>query len=217
MRNRYLWLAVLVGMFLGGCSPDMEKLKKDVDGYWNDTELSSYIDKVEYVAGEKDGSYYPITIHAELNERFASLSQTKQYNTLRNTIQYLMEESILPECGNADCDYENIIATSKGNTYAMPFGSSMYDFTDLPMLINGDEWVTSDSLESNESTETTTSSPSEDEIYEYMKQAYDELTNYGDSYVPEIHDPQVAEMASEKFGISPQQAGDIYIKKEMGQ
>ena len=93
----------------------------------------------------------------------------------------------------------------------------MYDFTDLPMLINGDEWVTSDSLESNESTETTTSSPSEDEIYEYMKQAYDELTNYGDSYVPEIHDPQVAEMASQQFGITPEQAGDIYIKKEMGQ
>lgn len=55
----------------------------------------------------------------------------------------------------------------------------------------------------------------EREIYEFMKQAYNEITNYGADYVAEIHDPQVANMASIKYGISADRAGDIYVKFEM--
>lgn len=55
----------------------------------------------------------------------------------------------------------------------------------------------------------------EKEVYQYMKDAYNQITNFGDNYVPEIHDPQVAELASKQFGISTSEAGSIYVKMEM--
>lgn len=62
----------------------------------------------------------------------------------------------------------------------------------------------------------TTKEPTEDDVYNYMKRKYDELTNYGADYIPEIHDSQVERLASQEFGISESRAGQIYIKKEMG-
>lgn len=56
---------------------------------------------------------------------------------------------------------------------------------------------------------------SDDEIYDYMVQLYNELTNNGENYVPEIHDEQVSKLASEKYGISEEEADRIYIQKEM--
>jgi hypothetical protein len=53
------------------------------------------------------------------------------------------------------------------------------------------------------------------EIYSFMKEKYDELTNYGENYVPEIHDQQVAELASKKFGITVEEAKQIYTDMEM--
>ncbi|WP_427137594.1 hypothetical protein [Psychrobacillus psychrodurans] len=55
----------------------------------------------------------------------------------------------------------------------------------------------------------------DEEIYDYMKNEYNQITNFGESYVPEIHDNLVAELASEKFGISSFEAGNIYVKMEM--
>lgn len=52
-------------------------------------------------------------------------------------------------------------------------------------------------------------------VYAFMKQVYEEITDYGANYVPEVHDQQVAEMASEKFGITVEEAGQIYINIEM--
>ncbi|MEH7393595.1 hypothetical protein V7149_19685 [Bacillus sp. JJ1503] len=66
-------------------------------------------------------------------------------------------------------------------------------------------------------TETVSSSsgPSDMEIYEYMKSVFDRETNYGANYIPEVHDQLAGKMASEKFGISSQEAIDIYTKIEI--
>ncbi|WP_341302289.1 hypothetical protein MHB44_08010 [Lysinibacillus sp. FSL H8-0500] len=56
---------------------------------------------------------------------------------------------------------------------------------------------------------------SDDEIYEFMVQSYSALTNNGENYNPEIHDVQVSKLASEKYGISEEEADRIYIQKEM--
>lgn len=55
----------------------------------------------------------------------------------------------------------------------------------------------------------------EKEIYEFMKNAYNQITNFGADYNPEIHDEFVANLASEQFGISSSLAENIYIKFEM--
>lgn len=57
----------------------------------------------------------------------------------------------------------------------------------------------------------------EKKIYDFMEKAYDQLTNYGENYNPEIHDPMVAKLASEEFGISEYEAGRIYVKVQMAE
>ena len=57
---------------------------------------------------------------------------------------------------------------------------------------------------------------SDAEIYTYMKSQYDRLTDFGENYDPDVHDDMVAQMAAKKFGISSTEAGNIYIKQEMG-
>ncbi|MCS6595965.1 hypothetical protein [Bacillus cereus] len=48
-----------------------------------------------------------------------------------------------------------------------------------------------------------------------MKQQYNRLTNNDENYIPEIHDPQVAEIAAKRFGITAKEAGYIYEKVQM--
>lgn len=57
--------------------------------------------------------------------------------------------------------------------------------------------------------------PTHDDIYKFMVDSYNQITNYGENYVPEYHDAIVSKMASEKFGISNSEADRIYIEKEM--
>lgn len=65
------------------------------------------------------------------------------------------------------------------------------------------------------SASSTSTEPTEDDIYNFMVKAYNDLTNYGADYIPEIHDPQVSRMASEEFDITLAEADQIFIKKEM--
>lgn len=71
----------------------------------------------------------------------------------------------------------------------------------------------------NEFTTNSNSSPrkvvNKEEVYSFMKDQYNKLTNYGESYIPEIHDDKVDELASKKFGITKSEASRIYIEKEM--
>ncbi|WLR52920.1 hypothetical protein LC040_08535 [Bacillus tianshenii] len=48
-------------------------------------------------------------------------------------------------------------------------------------------------------------------IFVYMDSNYNAITNEGENYLPEVHDQIVAKLASEKFGITPKEAGDIYV------
>jgi hypothetical protein len=52
-------------------------------------------------------------------------------------------------------------------------------------------------------------------VYQYMKAQYDQLTNEGATYDPDIHDPLVANQTAAKFGISAAEAGRIYVEKDM--
>jgi hypothetical protein len=45
--------------------------------------------------------------------------------------------------------------------------------------------------------DTSTTSSSKAEIYQYRKEVYDQVTNNGNDYDPEVHDPMVAQMAAE--------------------
>lgn len=50
------------------------------------------------------------------------------------------------------------------------------------------------------------------EIYTYMQDTFNTLTNYGETYEPDTHDEMIALLASKKFNISAEQANEIYIR-----
>lgn len=54
----------------------------------------------------------------------------------------------------------------------------------------------------------------EDQVYRYMKYQFDTLTDNGENYNADYHDPLVANMAAQKFRITPSEANDIYGRKD---
>ncbi|HDR7226116.1 TPA: hypothetical protein QCX01_005423 [Bacillus toyonensis] len=48
-----------------------------------------------------------------------------------------------------------------------------------------------------------------------MKQQYNILTNSNENYIPEVHDPQVAEIAAKRFGITAKETKFIYEEVQM--
>lgn len=54
----------------------------------------------------------------------------------------------------------------------------------------------------------------EREVYKFMRAEYDKVTDEGDKYDVEKHDEIVANSASQKFNISIEQAGNIYVLVE---
>lgn len=55
----------------------------------------------------------------------------------------------------------------------------------------------------------------EREVHFYMKDAFNKITNYGDTYDPDIHDKLINNLASEKYNITPNEAQEIFIRYEM--
>lgn len=50
-----------------------------------------------------------------------------------------------------------------------------------------------------------------------MEKVYIEITNNGMDYIPEIHDPKVDRITSDKFDISASEANRIYLKYKIKQ
>ena len=53
------------------------------------------------------------------------------------------------------------------------------------------------------------------EVYDFMEKKFNSITNYGETYIPEIHDSMVAEIAAEHFGITQEEADAMYIDVAM--
>lgn len=50
------------------------------------------------------------------------------------------------------------------------------------------------------------------EIYDYAVRVFFEITNDGDTYVPEVHDSRIATITAKKFGITPEEVMEIQIE-----
>lgn len=208
----------------------MEEAANELDTALNGTALDPYIEEISYSHGDKiDGVYY-IDINIKVSEHFQDMSRREEYITLGQTAESVVDEVVSPSCGSADCEFGEMKVTSGDDVYTLSGlqFSVGYFFDSLMVRLNDNsqkryrEAISTEYTESNSSTKTSSSpssssSPSDEEVYEYMKSQYDQITNYGANYVPEIHDDQVAELASQKFGISASEAGQIYIDMEMSQ
>lgn len=63
--------------------------------------------------------------------------------------------------------------------------------------------------------DSTARSVDEDAVYQYIMQEFDVITNYGENYVPEVHDPIVVEKASKHFGMTVSEVDKIFMDKAM--
>ncbi|KAB2328975.1 hypothetical protein F7731_23790 [Cytobacillus depressus] len=211
-------VAGAIVVFLNKDKDNIEDIKQEYMGEIYEelkaTGLLRYIkDKelliVDVVRKEDKYEFVPVTynfaLKGTLTDEFEGLSNEEKYDVF-NDISSMNIRQL--KCGkdkyNTGCITEFLSLES---------GSDIYESKDFSIFKNGnlfkiekEKKVVSVSSDNN---------VSDKDIYEYMKSQYDRLTNYGANYVPEIHDPQVAEMASNKFGISTSEADRIYIDMEM--
>jgi hypothetical protein len=68
------------------------------------------------------------------------------------------------------------------------------------------------SLEDLSISEGSTGANAEQAVYDYMVNAYHVITNNGEEYDPELHDPMVANLASMQFNISEEEAQEIFVR-----
>jgi len=220
----YQLLILSLSIVVAGCGGEPKAKYEEVEATFNksiqadlkDTSLVKYLKDGEVKIKDVDVDrshdllhFYSFTLEGKLNEQFESLSLGDKYAILEELND--LESFDTEECGQgSNCEAGTYILTSGTNTYEI-------DTSLFTVMKNGVEISAPES-----STTTTTVDDSNDgsvnkqEVYSFMKAAYDELTNYGDNYVPEVHDPQVADMAAAQFGISAAEAGQIYIDGEMG-
>ncbi|QST02857.1 hypothetical protein IMZ31_20115 (plasmid) [Pontibacillus sp. ALD_SL1] len=190
-----------------------ERYFEEMKEQLNETKISSYIDSDIILEGaeantQKHNTYIDLTLYANLNEKFKALSDEQKYELFEELYRsdYDWED---PNCGTGNsCEVDKIHFSNGKNDYEV----DGLNFANISVDKDGDFFKPK-----SDPVVVTSTGTDEWAVYEYMKTQYDLLTDYGANYVPEKHDPLVARMAAEKFGITADEAGDIYIRKEMGQ
>lgn len=228
------WVGFLIisALFvLTGCSEPKaskseveERIKDVVNDTFKKDGISEYIASdiqlsLEDLTTAEYNNYYYYDVKAEVNDSFTSSNDEDIYKAMIELSSRFQEEDF--DCGkNSECTIDTISLVNGEDTYEVEthFNASQY------ISINGDNFKPEEEVGGAESSpveETNTSEESateeQIEVYDFMKSAFDELTNFGETYMPEVHDPQIAELAASKFGITAEEANQIYIEFEMEQ
>jgi len=224
MRKSMTVVFFSVLFVLAGCYPSNEDLnEKELISYFSDSDISEHVKDYSFeVVGAKKDSNYPVNVLLSVNSEFDEMNLYEKYQVMRSLVDEASDKIV--SCGDYECSFSQLIVKSPEGNHSTSFDSYISSYSDS-LTFNDTEYSEEDleeefapkeDVSSPVSTsDNSTSSPSKAEIYQYMKTAYDQLTNYGDSYDPDVHDPMVAQMAAEQFGISPTEAGNIYIEMEM--
>lgn len=223
-------LTVSVLLLLTGCSEPRAGMKEVeeqiidvVNTNFEESGISEYISgDIELFQVDKDQSetltFYSYNVKVEAKDEFASSSNEEIYKELMDTSELFKMGNF--DCGeNSKCRVDTISMVNGEDTYEVQTQFNINDEISINGELYKPEEEVVESVESSQEDGTYTgegnSKVDETEVYEFMKSAYDEITNYGANYVPEIHDPQVATLASDRFGITTKEADQIYIDFEM--
>lgn len=180
--------------------------------------INEYTDepiKYALVKENKDGfdRYNHYHFQGEGNETFSELStkqKEKVLTIMTNFLEAKYGENRLTGCGfTYTCYFDGVSLSVGNNIYSLE-----YDLiSDDPVFyVNGSEYEDSSKLVQSK---TSSSRASKREIHKYMALQFDIITNGGEYYIPEIHDPEVGRMASSRFGITESEALDIYVELEL--
>ncbi|WP_273852323.1 hypothetical protein [Guptibacillus spartinae] len=222
MRRKILYLLVMV-LLLVACSktePELSSIGKEDEEYLMEDDLGSYVDEVSYEIGKKienEDYDYSINFIIKAKDSFDQLENREKLGLMGAFYQGYLHEGYV-NCGSPECSWGNIVIKTSNNAYVsdgysmITNGKNKYTWEELR---EGNGKLADQAEASKRANESKTNGVSNDIIYKYMKSAYDDLTDNGANYIPEVHDPLVDEMAAQRFGITEAQANEIYIKREM--
>lgn len=213
--RKTIFFSVLTLFMLVGCSSPVNTEIADeiVERLNNEDSITQYVTD-EFTFSQNDpreelgSEFIDFDLKASTNSNFANLSEEEKNNvllTVKDLISDRLNVSFIFHCSeDTICSFRNIEFSDETDTYSLEGINSL----DSSFNHNGEK-VNFPEKDSENGTEI-----NREAIYQFMKQKYDEITNYGENYIPETHDPMVAKMASEQFGISESEAGNIFIEED---
>ncbi|SCB68919.1 Uncharacterized protein BWGO95_03068 [Bacillus mycoides] len=234
MRKGFVSLLIATTcLVFTGCSADMKAVETATKDKLEDSKLGPYIEKVSYKAGEKEDDTTPVNIQINVDERFSDLSNMEKYAVMNNTFKEIKGSFNHVSCGgNNSCRYKELQVLYDDDTFVMDSFDEVliindfenYSKRDYKLDIDKEREKTksannTDTVNSNNTSQNNeqyaSNGISYTVIFDFMKQQYTILTNNDENYIPEVHDPQVAEIAAKRFGITAKEAGYIYEKVQM--
>jgi len=207
--------------------PDVDilanEMQEEVFTNLKSSNLESYLEDVDYEVGEKttkENYDYPIDLVITFKDSFNPLPESSKYRLISELYDdhfndpYDSDRNGIIYCGQStDCHIRNLIIKTSSDEY-------VFKEKDDSLVTNGESTFSADDYSKVEKPATRSAAKvvgafDKEKIYLYMKAAFDRLTNYGENYNPEVHDPLVAKMAAEKFFITESQALYIYTSYDV--
>ncbi|AOU01984.1 MULTISPECIES: hypothetical protein [Bacillus] len=218
MKKIFIIIPILI-FVLSGCGLETKEAETFLKELSKNKSLSQYLSgepTLEYTNSIK--KYYEFKINLSMNKKFNKLSDKEKYKTLYQVYELIKDKgfSYKISCGDKyTCSVDELHAKYNNDDYTIDFK----DGYSLNQLEKNDEVIFDVEDEKEKSkenlSEEETQSSSDQIIYDYMENEFNRITNYGENYTPEIHDSMVAELASKKFGITAEEANEIYVSMSM--
>ncbi|MFB4471849.1 hypothetical protein ACDI16_02625 [Oceanobacillus caeni] len=228
--KKLLLTLLAFSIVLVGCSGETVKgfpdtVLIDVDDYrtaLNDNkEFSKYVEEVKFI-GEVDENIstlnYFLDVVVKANNDFESLSKEDIYHLMFSMVKEIEDE---PTFEIEDTDtrnltfLRNLVLSTSDNNYVMGIKHYKEEYSYKYELVINDSEVYRPEKEQElnlKANATEQKEAEERKIYNYMESKYNEITNNGADYIPEIHDPMVDKMVSKKFDITENEANRIYLE-----
>lgn len=209
-----------LALFLNGCSstPELDLIKMDSDHSIENSKLANYLangaESISYSYKEDDDKY-EINVKAKVNSAFYDNNPLGILNILSRTVQDI-DSDISDYCGRKDCDFGTLKVVSATSTNQDPYSMKIDSHDRDEVLVYGEVKYKRDDLtyykgpDYNENEDVLSF---EDAVYEYMENKFNQMTNAGQNYIPEVDDPKVLKAAALQFDIAEKEASDIYISK----
>lgn len=216
------------------CSkPDLTADNSETEEDIYESDLGHYVEGVSYKLSdqtEKDNhDNYLVDIIVRVKDSFNAVESKEKLSEMGSLYKNYLESDYI-NCGSPYCKAGRLVFITSTNEYAV-YNDYEVSSTSWPLVLETDgeisfTWeqlreenrkIAEQKEKEKQENEPKTNGVSNEIIYLYMKAAYDDLTNNGENYVPETHDPMIEKLAAKRFGITQEQAAKIYIEKEMGQ
>lgn len=220
-------------LLLNGCSstPELNSIKMETDSSIENSKLADYLadgtNSISYSYKEV-GDKYKINVSAKVDNSFYANNPLGVLNILSRTVEE-MDSDISDFCGRKDCEFGTLKVVSATSSKKDPYSLKIDTYDGDEVLVRDDVKYKREDLTYYKDPEGILPDPDynenedynnnddvlqfDDAVYQYMEDKFDEITNYGENYIPEIDDPKVVKAAAIHFDITEEEASEIYVNK----